>query len=275
MYPPPDSFFGAACSPLVDDGKVYVNVGGQKTLPSAQGGAARGTGIVAFDATTGKVLWTSLRDDASYSSPVATTFDGERRLVFFTRTYVAVLDPGDGAVLFRTRWRPRINASVNAATPLVIGDRIFVSTSYSTGGLLLRRTGPGEFEKVWSGEGILSSHYSTSLHHDGHLFGFHGRQEAGTPLRCVELGSGKVLWTEKRPGKERFGTGTLIVAGGRLVVLTDAGELVLAEASTERFRTLGSAKILAEGVRPHGAIARGRFYARDKTQLVCVDLGGS
>lgn len=272
VYHPPESYFGAACSPLVDGGKVFVNVGGQEKRRPAQGGEPRGSGIVAFDAETGKELWTATSGEASYSSPVAADFGGERLLVFFTRTGVAVLDPDDGAVRFEKRWRARIQASVNAATPLAVGDHVFVTASYATGALLLRHRGGGSFEEVWSGDESLSSHYATPVHRGGFLYGFHGRQEAGAPLVCVELATGKVSWSEPNPGAARYGAGTLILAGDKLVVLTDAGELVLAEASSERFRALARARVLGSEVRAHAALAAGKLYARDKTTLVCVDL---
>jgi len=69
----PKGFFGAACSPLVDDGRVLMNIGGPN-----------GAGIGAFDAATGKVLWTATNDEAGYSSPVVATFGGARHALFWT-----------------------------------------------------------------------------------------------------------------------------------------------------------------------------------------------
>jgi len=282
-YRPAESFFGAACSPLVEDGRVIVNVGGREERPAprapAGGGAVTGdarpprkSGVVAFDAATGSELWTALDDEASYSSPVAADFAGERLLVLFTRSYVVVLDPADGSERYRKRWRARIHASVNAATPLVAGERIFATTSYGVGALLLRHTAKGSFEEVWSNDASLSSHFATPVEHDGFLYGFHGRQEGGTPLRCVELASGSVRWSEAQPATARFGTGSLILAGDRLVMLSDEGELLLAVADPAGFRRVASASILGSGIRAHAALAHGRYYARDKSRLVCVDL---
>ena len=106
-------FFGAAGSPLVQGGRVLANVGGREA------------GIVAFDAETGDVLWTATDDETSYSSPVGATFDGQRSGVFFTRTGLVAVDPATGSVRFQLRWRSRLGASVNAATPLIIDDLIF------------------------------------------------------------------------------------------------------------------------------------------------------
>ncbi len=248
-------FFGAACSPLVDAGRVLVVVGGSGDA-----------GIVAFDAEKGKVVWKATDHEASHSSPVVAQLGTERHAFFFTRRGLVDLDPATGRVRFEERWRPRMNASVNGATPLVVGDRVFVSTSYHTGGLLVRVRGD-RHEKVWSGDEVLSNHYATSVHHKRYLYGIHGRQEYKAHLRCVELETGKVQWS-----KERFGTGSLIVVGDRLLILHEDGDLILAAASPEEFRSHGSSKVLGSAVRAYPALANGLLYARDGKKLVCVDL---
>ena len=128
-------FFGAAGSPLVEDGRVIANIGGKD--------GDKGAGIVAFNADTGAVLWTATDHEASYSSPVSAVFSGRRHAVFFTRNGLVGLDPATGSVLFQRPWRSRSAASVNAATPLVIGDLIFVSATYETGAAVLRLKGKG------------------------------------------------------------------------------------------------------------------------------------
>ena len=127
-YRAPDGFFGMACSPLIEGNAVLLNIGG-----------TGGAGIVALDKTNGKLLWKSLDDEASYSSPVISTLQGKRRAVFFTRTGLAVVNPADGAVDYQHRWRARIHASVNAAAPLVVANQIFLTSSYNTGALALDR----------------------------------------------------------------------------------------------------------------------------------------
>ena len=107
-------FFGAAGSPLVEDGRVIANIGGTD--------GDKGAGIVAFNAETGAVMWTATNHEASYSSPVGATFGGKRTAVFFTRNGLVGLDPSSGSIFFQRMWRSRSASSVNAATPLVIGD---------------------------------------------------------------------------------------------------------------------------------------------------------
>lgn len=249
-------FFGLACSPLVEGDAVIVNIGGGK-----------GAGIVAFDKSTGKVLWKATDDEASYSSPVAATFNGKRYILVFNRDGLVVLDPASGKVFFNFPWRSRTRESVNAATPQVIGDEIFLSASYGTGAAMLRfhEAGP---ETVWSGDEILSNHYATSVYHDGFLYGFDGRQESGPNLRCVDAKTGKVRWSQ-----DNFGAGTLMLAGNQLLVLTEKGELIVAPANPDGFKPASHTQVLPFNSRAYPALADGLYYARSKDKLVCVDLG--
>ena len=254
-YKVPPSYFGIGTTPLVEGGIVLVNVGGKKA------------GIVAFDAATGKEIWRATDDGASYASPVAATLGGKRTGVFFTRQGVVLLDPKTGAVRYTKRWRARYNASVNAATPLIIGDLLFFSTCYETGALLLK-VGADKVEEVWSGDEQMSNHYATCVHHKGFLYGFHGRQEPGAALRCVELKTGKVRWTETR-----YGCGSMVLADGQLLILTERGDLVQAEPTPAAYREKARASVFdAPPCRAQLALADGRLYARDGAKLKCWNL---
>jgi outer membrane protein assembly factor BamB len=248
-------FFGAACSPLVEGRAVLLNIGGTK--PS---------GLVAFDRETGKVMWAVSRDEASYSSPVAATGGGLRSVFCFTRNGLIGADPANGSIRFEFPWRARMQASVNAATPLVLGDLVFISSSYQTGAALLQVTGSA-VKKVWSSDDVLSNHYASSLAHNGYLYGFHGRQEHGPSLRCVQLQTGKVMWSV-----EPFGSGTLTLAGEHLLVLKESGELLIAAATPKAFQPVAKAQIIPGTVRAYPALAQGRLYVRNENSLVCVSL---
>lgn len=248
-------FFGMVCSPLVEGKAVIVNIGGQD-----------GHGIVAFDKSNGNILWHCTDDEASYSSPVAATFAGKRYILAFTRAGLAALEPAAGKVMFQYPFRSRSHASVNAATPLVIDDHIFLSASYQTGAALLKFNEAGP-EKIWANDESLSNHYATSVYHDGFLYGFDGRQEMGPNLRCVDLKTGKVQWSE-----DSFGAGTLMVAGNSLLILREKGELILAPATPKEFKPAAKAQILGFECRAYPALADGLYYARSKDRMVCVKL---
>lgn len=257
----PKGFFGIACSPLIEGNAVLLIVG-----------AKTQAGIVAFDKNSGKVLWKATGDEASYASPTAATIGGRREVLCLTRTELVALDPANGKILFQFPFAPPIHSSVSAATPLVIGDSIFLSASYDTGAALLKvdETGP---HKGWAGEDILSNHYATSVHHTGFLYGIHGRTDPGlepaASLRCVDLKTGKVQWEEPA-----FGAATVTLAGTELLLLTERGELVRAPASPSGFKATARAQVLPNQVRAYPALANGRLYARSKDKLVCLDLAG-
>jgi outer membrane protein assembly factor BamB len=251
----PKGFFGSAGSPLVENGRVLANVGGPKA------------GIVAFEAKSGKVLWTATAAGASYSSPAGATINGRRYAVFLTRAGLVGLDPATGQVLFERAWRARMAASVNAATPVVVGDLIFISAQYGPGAGVLRLEG-STLTPLWTSDEALSNHYATSVHRDGILYGFHGRQEFGQSFRAVELRTGKVRWSE-----DRFGAGTVILAGDRLLILRENGELVLAAASPDGFKPIARSKILTGTVRAYLALSDGFLFARNVDDtLIAVDL---
>ena len=157
-------------------------------------------------------------------------------------------------------------ASVNAATPLVIGDRIFLSASYGTGAVLLQ-VEDNAVKPVWSGDESLSSHYSTSVHRDGYLYGFEGRQEFGQSLRSVELATGKVMWNV-----DGFGAGTLLVAGDTLVIVREDGESGAGARLAQAFRASARAPLLPRVVRAYPALAGGHLYVRNGRSLGAWNL---
>ncbi|MEO6035045.1 MAG: PQQ-binding-like beta-propeller repeat protein [Verrucomicrobiota bacterium] len=248
-------FFGRVCSPLIEGQLVILTLGGSD-----------GAGIVAFNVADGKLRWKATKDEASYASPVAASFQGKRTVLALTREALVALQPADGRVIFRYPWRPAMSASVSAATPLVVGDEIFISASYGAKAELLR------FKEsmptvIWSGEDTLSNHYATSVYHDGFLYGWHGRQEQGCELRCVEFKTGKVRWKETG-----LKAGTVTLAEGQLLVLTERGELIRAPASPAGFKPTARVQALPSDVRATPALADGFLFARSKSKLVCLDL---
>ena len=247
-------FFGVGTSPVLEGDLLLVNIGG------------KGAGIVAFHKDTGKEVWKATGDDASYASPVVVNIGGARQAVFFTREGLVVLDPATGKVRFKKRWRSRLNASVNAASPVVAGDDIFLTACYGTGAVLLHVTREG-IEEVWKNDESLSCHFCTPVYADGHLYGFDGRQEEGTSLRCVEWKTGRVRWSQAG-----FPCGPMIAADGHLIILSETGDLVLVEITPAGYKEKARAAVLTSPCRANLALAGGRLYARDGKKLVCWNL---
>ncbi len=254
-------FFGRACSPVVEGDHVLLNIGGQRN----------NAGIVAFHRKTGKVVWQATDHRAGYSSPTVGSIGKHRVGFVFTRRGLIAVNPASGKTYFDLKWRSGQDASVNAATPLVLGNHVYISSAYETGDALLAidPNDPSKYSTVWSGNNAMSSQYVTPVHRDGYLYGFTGRHDfdRDTKLRCVELKSGKVMWTSRHiPG------GPIILAGDQLIIVRQDGVVQMVKASPNGFTSLGEASVLASTTRAPIALADGLLLARDEKQLVCIDL---
>jgi outer membrane protein assembly factor BamB len=252
----PDGYFGAGSSPIVDAGKLLLNVGG-----------SGGAGLVALSLADGKTLWKATDEAASYSSPAAATIDRLRHVVFVTRLNVVSVDPETGSVRFRFPFGAR-GPTVNAANPLILGDHVFVSASYGVGAQWAK-IGQRQATKEWESDDVMSSQYTTCVERDGFLYGIDGRQDVGAArLRCFDPRTGKVQWTQ-----ENFGTGNLILADGKLLIMKTDGELVLADPSPREYRALATARLFNSTVQALPALADGLLFARDTKTLKCVRVG--
>ncbi len=247
----PQGFFGRACSPLVAGEKVLVTTGGKAAM-------------TAFAVESGRVIWSTGQDDASYASPVMLN---ETVVLAWLRNHLTTFSLSDGAVLDRQRYRPSMEASVSAATPVQTDAGWFLSAEYGVGCSLWSIQENGSLNQTWRADELLDAHFSTPVHRQGCVFGFHGRQERGMALRCLELKTKTVTW-ESPPTKG----GTLLLVRDKLVVLTEEGELWVVRATPERFDQLLSMQVLRANHRSHAAYADGIWYARDSEKLVAIRL---
>ncbi len=122
----------------------------------------------------------------------------------------------------------------------------------------------GSPEKVWKGH-TMRNHFATSVLHEGHLYGC-----SGSRLRCVAWATGEVRWQNVDMGK-----GAVALADGRLIVLTEDGDLVLAEATPKEYREKGRCRPLEGPCLTGPVIADGRLYLRNERLLVALDLKGA
>jgi outer membrane protein assembly factor BamB len=251
-YNAPEGYFGAGSTPILLGDKLLVDVGGKKA------------GIVGLNIESGDTAWTATTDEASYSSPASIVRGKQHDALFITRLNCVQIDPSTGkaATLFKFG---KSGPTVNAAAPLINNGLLFVTASYGVGARCSKLAGG---EVVWADDDTLSSQYSTPVIRDGYLYGIHGREDIPPAhLRCVELKTGKVMWSE-----ESFGVAHPILAGDKLLLLTIEGDLVLAEASPKAYRELGRATIAKSTTRALPALSNGRIYCRSKDKLICIKL---
>lgn len=115
----------------------------------------------------------------------------------------------------------------------------------------------------------MKNHCQTCVLSGGCLYGVHGLQGLRSSLKCLDFETGEVKWDEKGL---KVGGG-LTLADGKLFVMVDGGELLVAEATPKEFKELARAKVLEGRCWTMPVVANGRVYCRSHGgDLVCVDL---
>ncbi len=308
----PEGFFGVGSSPLLWGDKLIVMVGGQPN-----------SGVVAFDARTGKTLWEAVGKSTwdgcetgwtnpktyewtgdemvvSYSSPVPAEIHGQKHVFCLMRQGLVSLDPETGKERFHYWFRSRTHESVNAASPVVLGDTVMISSEYRTGSALLRVNPDGRsFEVVWKNPRGLETHWATAIHVDGAFYGFSGHYEPEGRMTCIDAKTGEVKWEspgfdgplddfertsqddviDRRTGKSAlypvFGRGSLALVDGRFVVMGERGGLMsLMRPNAEKRDEINRCRAPKLGYPTWAApvIARGRLYLRSQEWMICLDL---
>jgi outer membrane protein assembly factor BamB len=278
------NFFGVGSTPVVEGDLLIAAVGGSPAGSDKVDFAdlkGNGTGIVAFDKKTGKVVYRITDELAGYASPVLATIDGRRWCFVLARGGLVGFEPASGKVDFHFPWRAEALESVNASNPVVVGDRVFISECYGLGSALLK-VKPGGYEVVWSDakkklrDKALMCHWMTPIYHDGHLYGCSGRHEEACDLRCVEWATGKVKWTQTRLTRT-----SLLMIDGHFVCQAEVGPLVLLKVNPKQFDLVSILEVIEPGKKdallfpPCWAapvVAHGLMYLRGPDCLVCVEL---
>jgi outer membrane protein assembly factor BamB len=184
-------------------------------------------------------------------------------VIAVTRLNTLGISPANGQVRWQYPFGMR-GPTVNAATPLVLGDHLFLSASYGIGARWLKLAA-NQVDEVWESNDAMSSQYTTSIEHQGTLYGIDGRQDQGIArLRAIDPATGKVLWT-----KEGFGAGHLIVADDKIIAQAIDGDLVLIAPNPKEFRETSRYKALATTAQALPALANGQLFVRDTDTLKC------
>ena len=279
------NFFGTASTPIVEGNLLITQIGGSpsgtpKNIWASDGKPPpNGTGIVAFNKQTGEVVYEISDELASYASPITATIYVRRWGFIFDRGGLICFEPATGKLDFHYPWRcPRIE-SVNASSPVVAADFVFISESYEVGSSVLQ-VYPGGYKVVWKDSPrrrnqSMRLHWNTAIHHEGYLYACSNRHASGAELRCVELKTGKVVWGERVDERA-----SLIWVNDHFIYLGEYGRLMLLKCTPEKM------EILSEAVPRDGngrqfieypawsapALSNGLLYIRGKDRLVCLDL---
>jgi outer membrane protein assembly factor BamB len=279
------NFFGVGSTPVVYGDLLLVMVGGSPAESQDAGRfemnrvKSNGSGLVAFDKRSGAVKYATADELASYATPQLARFGGRDWCFLFARGGLVALEPQSGKVDFHYPWRARLHDSVNASTPVVVADEVFISEAYGPGSSLLRAA-PGSCQVVWhdppSRDKAMQCHWNTPIYHDGYLYGSSGRYSGSAELRAIEWNSGRVRWSQ--PG---LGLASLLYVDGHFVCLAEDGTLRLIQATPQRYIEVAKAVVRekADGpplIKPPAwaapILSHGLLYLRGEDRLVCLRL---
>ena len=291
----PEAFFGVGSTPLLEDDKLIVMVGGQPN-----------SGVVAFEASTGKTIWENVgkktwdgerktgwrgepyvqwreyEKQASYASPVAATIHGQRHILCLMRQGLVSLNPDTGEENFHFWFRARVNESVNAMNPVVSGDTILISAAYYRIGSVLLKVAPGgtSVTETWRSR-ALEVHWTTPVLHDGNLYAFSGRNEPDARFRCVEMATGKLVWDQDESWRksylappEKYGRGSAILADNKLIVMGEAGQLGLFRPNPVMAEEISKFQVpeMKYPCWTAPVMSNQKLYLRSESRLICYDL---
>ncbi|MCC7375660.1 MAG: PQQ-like beta-propeller repeat protein [Verrucomicrobiales bacterium] len=244
--------WGFASSVLIDGNRAVVNVG---------------TYGAAFDKTNGNLLWKTGSDDSGYSTPLPFEQGGQKLYLIFASKELAAIRADNGQKVWSHPWETSYD--VNAADPVIAGpDKVFIASGYNRGGALISVAG-GKPSVVWENKNIRS-HFNSAILIGQHLYAIDGDVGKGQ-LRCVELETGKVAWTFKDTNY-----GAIAVADGKLIVISEKGELFIGDANPKEFKPITRAQVAGGRYWTSPVLAQGRLYLRSgEGQITCLNLGGA
>ncbi len=244
--------WGFSGSALIDGNTVIFNIG-----PNG----------LALDKMKGTPVWASGNTEAGYATPVPFLCNDRPALAMFSKASLLAVAPETGKVLWEFPWKTRYD--VNAADPvLVSNDTVFISSGYDHGCALVKFTDKSA-SKVWENKN-MRNHFNSTVLWKGYLYGFDERT-----LKCLDPKTGKEVWAQKDLGK-----GSLILADGKLIVLSEKGKLVIAPPSPDGFKPISELQVFEGKTKCWTApvLANGRIYARKvvpkgrESEIACIDV---
>jgi outer membrane protein assembly factor BamB len=245
-------YWGYSESPLIVGDRIILNAGGRRAS------------IVAINKLDGKTLWQNHSDGAGYSSPMLLRTGSLQQVVFFTGERALAVDPRDGRLLWT--YSRASNNTANVATPVVRGNKVFVSSGYGTGAALLEVKAAGN---IASAQEIyftrdMRNHHASSVVVGDHIYGF-----SDSILTALKFDTGEMAWRDRSVGK-----GSIIYADQRLYLYSEQGTVGLADAAPTAYRERGRFSIPQSGppTWSHPIITNGKLIIRDQDTVYAYDV---
>ena len=242
-----------ATAPVIHEELLFISGGGP------------GESMLAFDKRTGAVKWKTGDEKMTHATPVIRTINGKTQIIFYMQSGLVSVNPKNGEIFWRAPFDYRTSS---AASPVVENDLVYCSAGYGVGAGVFRVNDSDSPEEIWKTPNRLMNHWSTPVVVDGHLYGIYKFKKYGrAPLQCVELKTGEIKWSQNN-----FGPGNCILVGDQLAVLSDAGELVIVQATPDQYKELAREKVLDGKCWSMPAFSDGKIYIRSTKEGACVSF---
>ncbi|MCH9021375.1 MAG: PQQ-like beta-propeller repeat protein [Planctomycetes bacterium] len=286
-------FFGVASTGLIVGDLLIINVG-----------ASGGPSVIGLNKKSGELVWGAGDQwGASYASPVPGVFHGQRRVLVLAGGEsrpptggLLCINPENGQIDFRFPWRSETYESVNVSCPVVLGNKIFISSSYQTGGALLEVQDDFSYKVLWKTDS-LGTHMNTPVAVGDTLYGFDGRHMQTASLVCLDTARRKEIWREVPRWQETIQRmdesvtvtrstfrGSLLKVDGHFLCLGELGDLLWLDLSPKGYREVSRTKLFdAPETWCLPVLSRGLLYISQNTmdrttgtgpRLLCYDLRG-
>jgi outer membrane protein assembly factor BamB len=249
----PNLTWGVSVSPLVFGDTVVVT-----------GGQSNGPTVLAYRGSNGEPLWRAGTDKASYASPILAVLAGRRVVLSCNAASLTAHDPTTGRILLDYPWTT--DKWPKASQPVVLdGDRVFLSAGYGSGCMLLKvnagSNGTLVATPLWKNL-KMKTQFNSVAARNGFVYGLDDGM-----LACVELSTGERKWKEGR-----YGYGQTLLVDDLVLVQSETGDVVLAEAQPGGDKELGRIPALRNKTWNHPTLA-GRFLlVRNGAEAVCYEL---
>lgn len=242
--------WGFGGSPLVFENLLVLNAGDAG---------------VALDKSTGKLVWKSASKDSGYSTPLPMQQNGRWLALLGSGSSYLAVDLQTGKENWRIHWLTQYG--LNAADPIVDGDRVLISSGYGKGAALLKVGAGTEPQVLWKSK-VLRTQFNSAVRIGPYVYGIDGDSTGGASLKCIEFASGKQKWEETD-----MGMGALTGSDGRLIVINERGELMIAPATPDGFKPTARTHVLGGKCWTVPVLANGRIYCRSaRGDVVCLDV---
>jgi len=241
--------WGFSSSPIIVGGLIVLNAG---------------THGLALRKQDGSLAWVNEKGPSGYSSAVPYEQQGKKCVAILGNKEVYGVVAATGQVLWKQPWTTMYDENIPDA--IIAGDKLFMSSGLGTGAALFTIQAD-RLVRIWSHK-EMQNWLSTSVLWQNHIYGVDTKDGA---LKCLEFQTGAVKWAQ-----EGLGAGSVTLAGGRLIALSDKGRLTIANASAAGYTELAAAQILEGKCWTVPVLANGRIYARNADgELVCIDVSGA